>query len=272
MKTKLQFLTCLLALGGSFSATAQTGVPDFKPPLDATLPSGPKGVAIQEGKKLLTDTYRLLPKNVGNGLNCTNCHLEAGTVASASPWVGIWGVFPEYRSRSGKVITLIDRVNDCFERSMNGKALAYNSPEMVNILSYMQWLSVGVPTGAAVKGRGFGLVNTELKPDSANGKLVYAAKCASCHGGQGLGVKTATGGYAFPPLWGKDSFNDGAGMARTYTAAAFVKHKMPLGQGNTLSDQQAIDVSEYFTHQARPVYKGKAKDWPQGNKPKDARG
>ena len=60
-------------------------------------------------------------------------------------------------------------------------------------------------------------------------------------------------------------------MARTYTAAAFVKHKMPLGQGGTLSDQQAIDVSEYFTHQPRPVYKGKTNDWPEGNKPKDAR-
>ena len=271
MKTALQFLACMAAFAGSFSAAAQTAAPDFKPLLDTNIPSGPKGVAIQEGKKLLTDTRRLLPKNVGNGLNCTNCHLDAGTTANASPWVGIWGVFPEYRSRSGKVITLIDRINDCFERSMNGKVLAYNSAEMINILSYMQWLSLGVPTGTAVKGRGFGPINAQLKPDSANGKLVYLDKCASCHGAQGLGVKAATGGYALPPLWSKDSFNDGAGMARTYTAAAFVKHKMPLGQGGTLSDQQAIDVSEYFTHQPRPVYKGKTNDWPEGNKPKDAR-
>ncbi len=271
MKLAIRLLTCLIALVVSGHVAAQTAAPDFKPPLDTTLPSGPKGVAVAEGKKLMTDTRRLLPKNVGNGLNCTNCHLDGGTTANASPWVGIWGAFPEYRARSGKVITLIDRVNDCFERSMNGKPLVYNSPEMVNILSYMQWLSVGVPTGTSVKGRGFGPINANLVPDSANGKVVYVEKCASCHGAQGLGLKTATGGYAMPPLWGKDSFNDGAGMARTYTAAAFVKHKMPLGQGGTLSDQQAIDVSEYFTHQARPVYKGKAKDWPQGNRPKDAR-
>ena len=271
MRTAFRLLACLLALGVSGQGAAQTAAPDFKPPLDTTLPGGPKGVAIAEGKKLMTDTRRLLPQNVGNGLNCTNCHLDGGTTANASPWVGIWGVFPEYRARSGKVITLIDRVNDCFERSMNGKPLVYNSPEMVSILSYMQWLSVGVPTGSAVKGRGFGPIDTNLVPGSANGKVVYAEKCASCHGVQGLGLKTATGGYAMPPLWGKDSFNDGAGMARTYTAAAFVKHKMPLGQGGTLSDQQAIDVSEYFTHQTRPVYKSKAKDWPQGNRPKDAR-
>lgn len=271
MKTVCHFLAGIAAAGSTFIAAAQTAAPDFKPPLDTSIPSGPKGLAIQEGKKLLTDTRRLLPNNVGNGLNCTNCHLDAGTSANASPWVGIWGVFPEYRARSGKVISLIDRVNDCFERSMNGKPLAYNSAEMINILSYMQWLSTAVPTGTSVKGRGFGPVDARLVPNSANGKVIYAEKCASCHGPQGLGIKNATGGYAMPPLWGKDSFNDGAGMARTYTAAAFVKYKMPLGQGGLLTDQQAIDVSEYFTHQPRPVFKGKAKDWPQGNKPKDAR-
>ena len=271
MKTARHLLAFIAAVSSPFIAAAQTAAPDFKAPLDTSIPSGPKGLAIGEGKKLLTDTRRLLPNNVGNGLNCTNCHLDAGTSANASPWVGIWGVFPEYRARSGKVISLIDRVNDCFERSMNGKALAYNSAEMINILSYMQWLSTAVPTGTAVKGRGFGPVDARLLPNSANGKLVYAEKCASCHGLQGLGIKTATGGYAIPPVWGKDSFNDGAGMARTYTAAAFVKYKMPLGQGGLLTDQQAIDVSEYFTHQPRPVFKGKAKDWPQGNKPKDAR-
>ena len=86
-----------------------------------------------------------------------------------------------------------------------------------------------------------------------------------------LGTKNPAGGYLLPPLWGKDSFNDGAGMARTYTAAAFVKHNMPLGQGGTLTDQEALDVAEYFTHQPRPVFSGKAKDWPKGDKPKDAR-
>ena len=265
------FVVGFIFLLGSFSAVPQTAALEFKPPTEASIPPGPKGIAIQEGKTLLSETRQRLPKNVGNGLNCTNCHLDGGTTANASPWVGIWGVFPEYRSRSGKVITLIDRVNDCFERSMNGKALAHDSVEMINILSYMQWLSTGVATGTAVKGRGFGPIDTQLKPDSSHGKQVDAAKCASCHGGDGVGIKAAAGGYTLPPLWGKDSFNDGAGMARTYTAAAFVKHKMPLGQGGTLTDQDAVHVSEYFTHQPRPVFMGKTKDWPKGGKPKDAR-
>ena len=252
-------------------ACAQTPLAAFAPPPESSIPTGVSGVAIHAGRKLVTETQQSLPKNVGNGLNCSNCHLTGGTVANASPWVGIWGVFPEYRSRSGKIISLQERVNDCFERSMNGQALPYNSNEMNNILAYMQWLSTGVPTGTSVKGRGFGPIDQSLKPDPNRGRLVYEAKCTACHGAEGLGMKNPDGSYALPPLWGKDSFNDGAGMARTYTAAAFVKHNMPLGQGGTLTDQEALDVSEFFTHQPRPVYPHKAKDWPKGDQPKDAR-
>ncbi len=271
MTTKLALAGGALAACMAWNAAAQSAAPAMAVPAEATIPAGPKGLAIQNGRKLLTQTRQMLPKNVGNGLNCTSCHLAGGTTANASPWVGIWGVFPEYRSRSGKVISLQERVNDCFERSMNGKALAYDSAAMNDILSYMQWLSTGVPTGSSVKGRGFAAVDQKLKADPAHGKQVYAAKCASCHGAQGQGVANPAGGFLFPPVWGKDSFNDGAGMARTFTAAAFVKHNMPLGQGGSLSDQDALDVAEYFTHQPRPLYRGKSKDWPSGGKPKDAR-
>lgn len=275
MHTRLIFA---LLLAGVLAAPAthaqnagQRPAADFKPPAESAIPTGPQGDAIRNGKLLLTETHQRLPNNVGNKLTCANCHLGAGTVPNASPWVGIWGVFPEYRSRSGKINSLQQRVNDCFERSMNGKALAYNSSEMNDILAYMQWLSSGVPTGVSVKGRGFGPVNRDLKPNADSGKTVYAAKCASCHGANGEGMKAPDGKYMFPPVAGKDSFNVGAGMARTYTAAAFVKHNMPLGQPNTLTDQEAVDVAEYFTHLPRPDFPAKSKDWPKGDKPRDAR-
>ncbi|MDM5181325.1 c-type cytochrome [Massilia sp. DJPM01] len=129
----------------------------------------------------------------------------------------------------------------------------------------------GATRCTAAKGRGFGPLDQKLTANTVNGKAVYAGKCASCHGVAGAGTKNPDGGYLFPPVWGKDAFNDGAGMARTFTAAAFVKHNMPLGQGGSLSDQDAIDVAGYFTHQPRPVYPHKAKDWPKGDQPKDAR-
>ena len=75
MKTACHFLAGLVAVGSTFIAAAQTAAPDFKAPLDASIPRSPKGLAIQEGKKLLMDTRRLLPKNVGNGQNLHRCRL-----------------------------------------------------------------------------------------------------------------------------------------------------------------------------------------------------
>jgi thiosulfate dehydrogenase len=260
-------LAVLLAAGTAVQAAPVKLVA----PAESTIPKGPEGDAIKLGKLLISDTRKQLPNNVGNGLNCTNCHLGAGTVAYSGPFVGLWGMFPEYRSRGANINSLQDRINDCFRRSMNGKALAYDSKEMNAILMYMHWLSTGVPTGTPVVGRGMGKVNTKLTPNAAHGKALYGQKCASCHGAQGEGLKNPTGGYTFPPVWGNASFNIGAGMARTYTAAAFIQHNMPLGQGNTLSEQEAIDVAEYVTHQPRPAFAPAKNDYAKGSKPKDAR-
>ncbi len=263
-------LSTALTLGVSAFTFAQT--PDALPvPDEANIPAGPMGDAIKRGKLILTDTKRQLPQNVGNGLNCTSCHLNGGTVAYASPWVGLTGVFPEYRSRSDKVISLQVRVNDCFQRSMNGKPLAFDDDNMNAILAYIKWLSTGIPTGTNVTGRGFKKIDTTLIPDRMQGKAIYAQRCAMCHGVEGQGIANGQGGYAMPPLWGKDSFNVGAGMARLYTAAAFVEHNMPLGQGGTLTSQEAVNVAAFFTAQQRPDFAARAQDWPKGDRPKDAR-
>ena len=258
----------------NFSGYAHSADPTpapFKVPADSTIPKGPKGDAIKLGKALIADTRKMLPKNVGAGLDCTNCHIGAGTTPSAGPFVGLWGVFPDYRARGADIDSMQERINDCFERSMNGTALPADSAEMNAMLMYINWLSTGVPTGTEVVGRGMGRIDMSLTPNSAHGKAVYAEKCAACHGADGQGIKESTGEYAFPPVWGDASFNIGAGLARTFTAAAFVKHNMPLGQGGTLSDQDAVDVAEYFTHQPRPAYPPAKYDYAKGGRPKDAR-
>jgi thiosulfate dehydrogenase len=264
---------CALVLLASLSLAQAADAPKkapFNPPADSGIPAGPMGDAIRYGEKVLNQTQVHAKQYVGNGLNCTSCHLNGGKTPYASPLVGVWGVYPAYRSRTGQVNTLQERVNDCFQRSMNGKPLPDGSDEMRGILAYMWWLSQGVPTGMEVDGRGFKPVKAERAPDEAKGKAIYAAKCAACHGANGQGLSGANGSYMFPPLWGAKSFNIGAGMARLDTAAAFVKANMPLGQGNTLTDQEAYDVAAYFTRQPRPDFKGKDKDWPKGGKPKDA--
>ncbi|MEP9349143.1 c-type cytochrome [Xanthobacter sp. KR7-225] len=230
------------------------------------------------GMRLNTETHTLLPGNVGNVLNCTSCHLNGGTVADGSPYVGVSAFFPSYGARAGRVITLEERINGCFQRSMNGKPLAKDGDDMKAMVAYFDWMKRETKPEDKVEGRGIGKIDRNIKPDPENGKQIYAAQCAVCHGANGEGLTDATGKYVYPPLWGDRSFNIGAGMARTYTAAAFAKRNMPigfhekfpLGQGG-LSDQEAVDVAEYFSHMPRPDFAPKVKDWPKGDKPADAR-
>jgi thiosulfate dehydrogenase len=249
----------------------------FETPRLARMLVEPNAAQLVRGMRLHLETRSLLPQNVGNDLNCTSCHLNAGTVADGSPFVGLSAFFPSYAPRAGRVITLADRINGCFLRSMNGKPLAAG-PDLQAMVAYFDWMKGHTQAGDKVAGRGVGKMDPAIKPDAGHGKQVYADQCAVCHGNEGEGLAQADGPVVYPPLWGDRSFNIGAGMARTYTAAAFVKRNMPvgfqekfpLGQGG-LTDQQAVDVAEYFSHQPRPDFAAKVKDWPKDPKPADSR-
>ena len=266
--------TLISLFSGSLALAADSFTParvPLLPPAPTTIPDGPLGDAIRYGQRIVTDTAGTAKAYVGNALRCASCHLDGGRAAYAAPLAGLTGLFPEYRSRRGSVESLEDRINDCFLRSMNGKALPAQSREMIGLLAYIAWLSRGVPTGSEVEGRGFREIHAPGPADASRGKTIYLAKCAACHGGDGQGVKGDPGKYVFPPLWGSQSFNVGAGMARLSVAAAFVQMKMPLGNAGTLSDQEAYDVAAYFTMQPRPDFGGKTNDWPEGDRPADAR-
>ncbi len=250
----------------------------FETPRLAELLAAADADQLIRGMRLNAETRDLLPGHVGDDLNCTSCHLNAGTVADGSPYVGITAFFPSYAPRAGRVITMEDRINGCFLRSMNGKPLAPEGADMKAMVAYFDWMKGATKPEDKVPGRGIGKIDPKLVPDPVNGEKVYAEQCAACHGENGEGLKDAAGRVVYPPLWGERSFNIGAGMARTYTAAAFVKRNMPiglhekfpLGQGG-LTDQQAIDVADYFSHKDRPDFAPKVKDWPKDPKPRDAR-
>ncbi|WP_241822451.1 c-type cytochrome [Herbaspirillum sp. C7C8] len=254
------------------------GGPRFDAPRLADMLKEKNAAQLVHGARLNIETGRMLPQHVGNGLNCASCHLNAGTVGGGSPYVGVSAAFPSYAARAGRVITLEDRINGCFPRSMNGKPLPPGSEDMKAMLAYIEWMRRDTQPGQKVPGRGIGKIDRTLKPDPVNGEHIYRAQCAACHGAQGEGLRSQAGQWIYPALWGEQSFNIGAGMARTYTAAAFVKQNMPialhdrfpLGQGG-LSDQEAVDVAEFFTHQPRPDFAPKVKDWPRDKKPADAR-
>src|SRR5690349_17447791 len=89
-------------------------------PPDSLIPDGVMGSSIRRGRAILLATKDSLPRNVGNRLSCTNCHLDAGRRESGS-WVGVHARYPQYRARSNIVETIEYRINDCLRRSMNGK-------------------------------------------------------------------------------------------------------------------------------------------------------
>ena len=248
-------------------------------PPDNDILKQPNADELLYGKRLLADTRRLLPDHVGAQMNCNSCHLLDGKVGAANPYINTANFYPRVMPRAGKEVDLVARINGCFARSMNGKPLPKDGPEMKAMIAYMEWLRQGVNKEDRVDMVNAGVIDESLIPDTVNGQAVYSAKCAACHGAKGEGTFDQFGDVIFPPLWGDESFNIGAGMARTYKAASFVKWAMPpamhltgqLGQGGLLSDQDAVDVAEYFTHMPRPDFAPKVNDWPNGNKPKDAR-
>lgn len=230
-------------------------------PADSEIPADAFGAAVRRGLALLTATRESLPGYVGNDLRCTSCHLDQGRRATGS-WVGSFARYPQYSSRAGHVITIEDRVNGCFRRSMSGKPLPADGPDMRAIVSYLAFLSWRRPVGPPA-GAGGGTRFAMLTADSARGRAIFDSVCAFCHGDAGQGS------IAAPPLWGPRSFNIGAGMARVRTAAAFIHDNMPFDRPGSLTDQQAFDVAAFVVAQPRPDFPGKEYDWPNGDPPPD---
>lgn len=249
---------------------------DFWQPLDiASIQDPEQKDLVMYGRDLIQNTSKYFgPKgnisSTTNGMNCQNCHLNAGTTVFGNNYGSVASLYPKMRARSGSLETIPKRINDCFERSLNGLPLDTNSREMSAIVAYMQFLGENV--GKGNKAKGSGLKKLEFlnrAVDVQKGNDVYISKCASCHmaNGEGLLAEEATH-YIYPPLWGKHSYNDAAGLYRITNFAMYVKYNMPLGSTHDapqLSDEEAWDVAGYINAQPRP-HKNVPKDWPDISK------
>lgn len=256
-----------------------------------SLPDDAFGRAARYGRDLIARTSSIIGPDAhepsmrfaGNGLDCQSCHLQAGTQQFGLPLAGVWGVFPSYIGRENEVRTLEERVNGCMERSMNGRPLPVDGPEMKAILTYIRYISGPAQrVGQSLHGRASpSLPLMSRAADPERGHQVFAETCAACHGADGQGQRldpeqaAETGRrYQFPPLWGPDSYNDGAGMARTITAARFVHANMPLGttfEAPQISTEDAYDVMAFVNAQPRPHKDGLESDYPdRSRKPADA--
>ena len=240
----------------------ETGVVAHRVPSDSEVVNPIELASLRRGRALLRNTRDSLPGNVGNQLQCVSCHAFDGTQKNTMSLVGVYSRFPQYRPRSGRMDLIEDRINDCFERSMNGRALAPASAEMRDLVTYMAFLSRGVPAGSRVEGQGLPQLE-RLKGDTTAGRSLFATTCAPCHGPNGEGTPAA------PPVWGPQSYNIGAGMARVNTAAAFIRAAMPQTAPGSLTPQQAYDLAAYINSRPRPDFARKELDWPRGDPPPD---
>jgi len=218
------------------------------------LPPGPLGETIRLGQELVerTTTHELTKPHVGNALNCTSCHLKNGTDPKAATFIGVATAYPAWSPREQRVITLEDRVLNCFMRSCNGIRPPLGSKPSVAITTYITWLSEGeVLRMNAKQPKGPNAVaRLAVKPESANaerGGLLYARKCAECHGKDGAGQDDN------PPVWGPRSFNQGAGLAEIVPLASWLKVAMPLDDAN-LTDQEALDLASFINAHDRPAF------------------
>jgi thiosulfate dehydrogenase len=228
------------------------------------------------GQELIAHTSRYLgPKGsvaqITNGMNCQNCHLQAGAKAWGNNFAAVFSTYPKFRDRSGQIETIYKRVADCMERSLNGTAVDSNSREFKAIYAYIKWLGKDVQKNEQPIGSGIEkLPYLDRAADPQKGQIVYIAQCQTCHGANGEGLLTLDEvEYAYPPLWGPNSYNDGAGLYRLSNFAGYVKNNMPnllsSHKNPTLTDEESWDIAAYVNSQSRP-HKDQSKDWPKFEK------
>jgi thiosulfate dehydrogenase len=239
-------------------------------------PAGVPSIATEDyGRRLIAETAALLGPDQpdpamrysGSRLACGSCHLGTGTTPGTLSLLQTIEHYPRFSARAGDMTDIEDRINECMQRSMNGRPLPFDSAEMKAMATYIRSLggryaAMGASQRTAVEPEPFKA--PERAADVEAGKAVFGARCALCHGSDGLGLRATTrpaDGYVFPPLWGPDSFNDGAGMHRVLTAARFIKARMPLGNAD-LTNDEAFDAAAYMNAQPRPEMANLDRDYP----------
>lgn len=226
---------------------------------------------IRYGKILIDSTAKYLGPHgkvvsISNGLNCQNCHRESGTKLYSNNFLSVASSYPKFRERSGRLESVEWRINECMQRSLNGEPLDSLSKEMRAMVAYIKWTGKNIKKNVKTEGaENKELSFLERAADPLKGKIIYSAKCKSCHGENGEGKNYGdSASFLYPPLWGEHSYAVSAGMFRLSKLTAFIKNNMPLGAtyiDPQLTNEEAWDVAAYVNSQPHPK-KMFASDWP----------
>jgi len=236
---------------------------------------------IRLGFRIFTNTGVEAARFTPSRMTCNNCHLNGGQREKSLPLVGITGMFPEYNRRSGRLFSLGDRIVDCFLRSQNATGSPHagdelpslTAKEVLAVSAYLTWLSRGFEVGKNPPWRGQNTIPSsklipvaELEP--AKGAAIFKERCTTCHGLDGQGV--AVGDKKPGPLWGPDSWNDGAGAARVYTLAGIIRYSMPYLDPGSVTDEEAQYLAAFINSQPRPAFPFKDRDYRTEKLPVDS--
>jgi thiosulfate dehydrogenase len=283
------FLLCSAGCSQSPGPTTLSGVPLVGPlvpssttmvtawdvpqnPLSDALDDSPLFRQVQWGFRIFMNTPGEAARFTPGKMSCANCHLNAGQRELSLPLVNVAGMFPEYNRRAGRIFSLNDRIVGCFYRSQNATGRSTSSeglpsptsPEVEALAAYLVWLSQGAEMGKAPEWRGQNKIPVASRVpidelDPQRGEELFLERCTNCHGTDGQGVEV--GDKKPGPLWGPDSWNDGAGAARVYTLAGIIRFAMPYLDPGSLSDTEAQELAAFITSKPRPSYPFKDQDY-----------
>ena len=274
-----------IKMSGPLIASSMTMVAGWEfpknPLMDGSLDKSKLSEEIKRGFKIFTNTPAEAPKFAPGKISCTSCHLNAGQREKMMPLVDVAGMFPEYNRRSGRIYTLSDRIIDCFMRSENATSVSVDpedlptptSPEVLALGAYLTWLARGSELGKNPSWRGQNTIATaNLVPidklDPKKGEAIYTERCVTCHAADGQGVQI--GDKKAGPLWGPDSWNDGAGAARVYTLAGMIRYSMPYLDPGNMTDEDAQHLAAFINAKPRAAYPFKDRDYRTEKLPPDA--
>jgi len=254
---------CIIACNNSAPATKENGIPAkdtslFVPPDTSTIPHDQFGEMVRYGRELIVNTAQYIGPNgtvghyLGNKMNCSSCHVDAGTRPFAFNFFSTHARYPQYRGRENQVLNLGERINNCIMRPHSGTPMPLDSKEIVAMECYMRWLSAKVPVGGHVNGdEALELEFPDKQADIQKGAEIFAANCTSCHGKNGEGLLTIdSSAYTYPPLWGPWAYQDGSSPSRVLKLARFIKANMPDKKATWnkpfLTDEESIDVAAFI--------------------------
>jgi thiosulfate dehydrogenase len=235
----------------------QADFKEYSLPDTTLIPNDKLGQMVKYGRELMLHTaYYIGPEGIngqytGNKMNCTNCHQLAGTKPYSFNLMQSLVMYPQYRAREGRVLSLAERVNNCVMRPHNGKPLPLDGKEMIALLSYLKWINEQQSESTYNNGVSSLTINFIDRPaDPERGAVLYAAKCGRCHGKNGEGVPTIDKStYVYPPLWGPEAYQPGSSMHRVIKQAQWIKANMPYDSATwykpILTDEEALDIAAF---------------------------